>query len=260
MGCSDEPHRSPLVPLCTGNNCPILGGIGAGSPKPGSGGASSVGGAGGVGGDFSTLRGTVVDLVDDAFRTSIPDTEPAIVEAQGRNVAIVSADWNGSDPFVLSGVQSALDVAWLSVRPKQGNATVRTLTPIAPSLSSNVELPLVRTELLDSIFFGLSTPVTRQSGTGQLVVSFVATRTGVGLAGVKVTSNRSALVAYRSGGLWSTDVVQTDSSGLVLIGNVTAAAFPGTPITISLSGVISSSVSFAVAADAVTLSEVRLSI
>lgn len=260
LGCSDEPHHAPLVPLCSGNNCPVLGGIGSGSVNGGSGGGSSVGGNAGIGGDSTTLRGTVVDVVDDTFRTSIPDTQPAIVEAQGRNVAVVSADWNGIDPFVLAGVQSSLDVVWLSVRPKSGNASIRTLTPVKPNLVGNIQLPLIETDVIDSIFLGLSTPVTRASGAGHLIISFVSERTGAGVPGVKVASSRSAVVAYRTGGLWSNDALQTDSSGLVLVGNLAAAAFPGSPITISLSGAISSAIGFAVAADGVTLSEVRLSI
>ena len=247
--------------MCSGANCPILSGIGTGpSSRGGAGGASSFGGAAGLGGDFSTLRGTVVDIVDDTFRTVVNDTQPAIVEAQGRSVAVVSAEWNGIDPFVLTGVQSSLDVVWLSVRPKSGNASIRTLTPVNPSLANNIQLPLVQSDVIDAIFPSLSPPVTRSTTAGHLILSFVSSRTAAGVAGVKVTSNRAGVVAYRAGGFWATDAVQTDTSGLVLIGNVGAAAFPGSPITISLSGVISSSVSFAVAADAVTLAELRLTI
>lgn len=247
--------------MCSGIGCPILSGIGTGpSTRGGAGGGSSLGGAGGTGGDFTTLQGTVVDIVDDTFRTVITDNQPAIVEAQGRSTAVVSAEWNGIDPFVITGVQSSLDVVWLSVRPQSGNAGIRTLTPINPSLVGNIELPMVQTDVIDAIFPGLSPPVARSSGAGQLIVSFVSARTAAGVPGVKVSANRSAVVAYRTGGLWSTDAIQTDASGLVLVANVPAAAFPGSPITVSLSGVITSSMSFAVAADAVTLAELRLTL
>lgn len=260
-GCSDDPKHAPLIDPCDGNNCPVLGGLGTGSPGTGSGtggAGNGTGGSGGIAGNLGNFTGTVVDLVDDTFRTSIADTQPAIVEAQGSSVALVSAEWNGIDPFALSGVQTALDVAWLSVRPKNGNASIRTLTPVSPGLVSNVVLPLIQTDVIDAIFQGLSTAATRTAGTGQLVVSFVSKQTGTGVPGVKVTASSSALVAYRTGGAWSTDSTQTDSSGLVLVGNVPAAAFPGTGVTLTLSGVIRSALSFAVASDAVSLGEARL--
>lgn len=218
------------------------------------------GGANGGSVNNGTLRGSVVDLVDDTFRTTIARTDGAIIEAQGSSQPIVSAEWNGIDPFMLSGLQTALSITWISVRPKNGNASIRTITPISTGLAAELSLPLVQTDVIDAMFQSLSTPTTRTSGAGHLVVSFVSSRTGGGIAGVRVTAGSAAVVAYRLGGAWSTDATQTDSSGLVLVGNLSASAFPGTSVTLTLSGVVSTALSFAVASDAVTVPEVALSI
>ena len=260
--CSDPPTHAPLVEPCRGNQCPVLGGLGSGSPGTGNGGAGGGGNgsSGGIGGNTGKLTGTVVDLVDDTFRTSVNNTQSAIVEAQGSSVSVVSAEWNGVDPFVLTGVQTALDVAWLSVRPKTGNASLRTLTPVNLNLTANVTLPLIQTDVIDAIFQSLTVPTTRTTGAGHLVVSFVGRSAGTGAAGVRVASSSTGVVAYRSGGFWSTDATQTDGSGLVLVGNISAAAYPGTGVTLTLSGVISRAVTFAVASEAVTLAELQLNL
>ncbi|MGC4094774.1 MAG: hypothetical protein QM756_44030 [Polyangiaceae bacterium] len=260
--CSDPPKHAPLIDPCGGTTCPNIGQIGQGIP--GSGGASSSGGGSGLGGvggvSTGVLRGNVVDLVDDTFRTSLADTQPAVVEAQGASQPLVSAEWNGIDAFELKGVQTAISVSWVSVRPKNGNSSLRTLTPVSLSLAGEVALPMVQADVIDGIFQGLSTASTRSSGAAQLVVSFISTKSGFGAPGVKVAASSAALVAYRNGGVWSTDVFQTDNSGLVMVGNLAAATFPGTPVTLTLSGVTTGSVSFTVASDAVSLAELRLSL
>jgi hypothetical protein len=75
---------------------------------------------------------------------------------------------------------------------------------------------------------------------------------------VKVTLGDSQLTAYSSGALWSSDVAATDGTGLVLLGNVPALAFPGSNKRIVLSGAASGFIDVRVIADGVSLVGVPL--
>lgn len=261
VGCSQgEPQHAPLVDTCpTPTECTGLPPVGQGTMSS-SGGSSGAGGAAGGGGlSAGSLSGTVVNLVDDTFRTALLDPNAAVVEATGASGGIVSANWNGVDPFSLSGVAPAV-ASWVSVRPVTGNVSLRTLTPIATNLASTVALGLVQSDVIDTITLSLSTPSSRALGTAQVVFWVSSKTTGQGVSGVKLALSGATFVAYRVAGLWSVDDVATDVSGLAMLGNLPAPAYPGAPTSVSLAGATSGTVSVTVAADAVTFVPLQISL
>lgn len=259
FACQEPDPHPPLLPACPpGDYCPHRPPSQVGGPS-GSAGNSGTGGSGGVGGG-GELRGTVVDLLDDTFVNGVAFVEPATIEAQSTTGAVVSANWNGIDAFTLTGVEASLS-AWISVRPLAGIANVRTLHPVATHVGRNVDLGLVRADTVDGIFGILGVSTLREPGTAQIVLAFTvpAGSTVAGAAGVRAQLAEAELVAYESGGLWSSDTLQTDTSGLALIGNVPATAFPGSNKRITLGGLSSGFIDVRVAADAVSLVAVPLS-
>jgi hypothetical protein len=206
------------------------------------------------------LRGTVVDLVDDGFVTSIPFGNSATIEAQSTTGALISATWNGRDPFLLAGVEAAVP-AWISVRPTSGAANLRTLHPVATNIDRSVDLGVVRADTIDEMFAILSLPARRLEGAAQVVLAFTqsSASTTSGVVGVRVTLPNSEFIAYRSGATWSSEALGTDSSGLAVLGNVPAVAFPGTNKRVLLDGSSSGFIDVRVVADAVSLVAVPLS-
>jgi hypothetical protein len=263
LACQDpEPHPPLASPCAPGQRCSLgLGQVGGPSPTTGGTGAGGGAGTGGSAGNGAgVLRGTVADLVDDTFLTSIPFGDPATVEGQSSTGAVIHAAWNGIDPFLLSGVESAAP-SWISVRPDSGIANLRTLHPIATTIERNVDLGLVRADAIDEILGLLDAPTQRAQGSAQIVLVFSvgAGASSVGATGVRVALADSQVVAYQDGAVWSSDAAGTGSSGLAILANVPAVVFPGTTKRIVLSGTSSGFVDVRVAGDAVSLVAVPLS-
>jgi hypothetical protein len=159
LGCHESESHPPLADPCEpGEGCSL--GVGqVGGPSSSTGGSSAGGNAAGgnAGANTGVVSGTVVDLFDDTFVSSLPFGDPAVVEAQSVTGALISADWNGRDPFQLSGVEPSVS-AWISVRPRTGTAHLRTLHPVATNIGRSVDLGLVRADTIDEIFSILSVP------------------------------------------------------------------------------------------------------
>lgn len=256
LGCAEKKDHPPLVGGCApGQRCPTMFGNGSLGDSPDEQGAAGAGGESTAG----ELTGKVLDIVDDTFVAVQPYTDRAIVEGRGSGGGLVSAEWNGTDPFVLKDLE-AEPTSWLSVRPERGQLGLRTLHAVATNISRRSDLGIVRRDTFDVLFGLLSTPTLVAAGTAQVVLIFTdASGTRAGVAGVRVVATDAALVAYRSGASWSTDTVATDGSGLVVLGNVYAQPFPGGSERIRLSGSASGYVDIQIATDAVTLVEVQLS-
>jgi hypothetical protein len=263
LACQEPDKHPPLASPCDpGQRCSL--GLGqVGGPSAATGGSTGAGGgstAGTAGTGPGKLSGTVVELVDDSFVTSIPFAGSAIVEAQASNGAVLSTTFDGQHPFTLTGVEPAVP-SWISVRPSSGTENLRTLHPVATNINRSVDLGLVRADTLDEMFGILTVPAQLGSGTAQIVLAFSVTQgaSTSGAAGVQVALPDSAFVAYKNGAAWSSDEPGTDTSGLVVLGNVPAVAFPGTTKRIFLSGSSSGFIDVRVAAEAVSLVAVPLS-
>jgi hypothetical protein len=153
-----------------------------------------------------------------------------------------------------------MPTSWISVRPERGQLGLRTLHAVATNITRRVDLGIVRRETFDLIYGLLSTPATLASGTAQVVLRFSdGTAAAKGVSGVRATAPEASFIAYRNGPGWSIDSSATDSSGLLVLGNIGASAFPGGTQRVRLSGTASGYVDIAVAADGVTLGEIQLS-
>ena len=255
---AEEGHPPYLSPCEPGKHCPVSVGIGTFGGPPST---DPGGGEGGNSGVATDLTGTIVELVDDGFDTAARYDATAIVEGQRPNDSVVSTVVLADQPFLLEGIESSR-ASWVSLRPQTGTRNLRTLHPVATNQRQVVTLSIVRSDTIDLIFSQLTTTPERSQSAGQLVVRFIEeVRSGVtqSVSGVRVSAPRTAFVAYKAGDVWSDVELATDVSGLALLGNVTAEAYPGATVRLTLGGSASGAVDVRVASGGVTLVEVPLS-
>lgn len=230
LGCQKKEDHPPYLAACE-TNCSPLPGISIGTGSPSGGASSNPDSDAGP----TTLTGQVLLLSDQSFARGALFTGGAVVSADGASGTPVTATWNGVDNYMLDGV--ARDATnWVSVRPNlaQGDALL-TYQAVRTRSVDMVNLAVVSATTLDTIFDSLSAPA-RSPNFGQVVLFFRSAGTGTALPGLHVAMAAAALTAYRSGSAWVQDdgTAVTDTSGLVLFGNVELANASGTqPVTVT---------------------------
>jgi hypothetical protein len=216
VGCQKADDHAPFVQGCTSDCKPTLG-ISVGS---GSAGGTSVTPPSDASFDAGTLTGSVVALADDTFTRASPFTQAATVSADGASGSSVSAIWNGTDPYALSGV-SVVDTNWVSVTPTniQGDA-MQTFQAVQTNATGVADLAVVDAAAIDSVLFAVS--MTKAPALGQVVLFFRNKGTGAPLSGVRAEMSAAAVPAYAatSGWVFADDTTTTSASGLVVFGNV----------------------------------------
>lgn len=168
----------------------------------------------------SSLSGQVLLLSDDSFTRATLFTGRATVSADGVNGSTVSADWDGADPYELDGLAPE-DTSWVNVKPDlSGAEPLPTYQAVRTSSVQKVDLALVSSTVLDGIFNAVS--AVRDPNSAQLVLFLRSAGTGMPLAGLHVSAPQAATALYKTGNGWLLDPgnAVTDSSGLVLLGNV----------------------------------------
>jgi hypothetical protein len=177
-----------------------------------------------AGGDASaSLSGTVVILQDPSFSIVSPFSEPAQIIAQGLAGAEVTANYDGTNPFQMSGVRYAASV-WMTVTPTSGvSGALPTLQPVDTIQSPVIQLYLVSSSVLDNIYSVLTQPVQRQAGSAQIVLRFEDSGSLAAVANVEVTQHPGGTLIYDSGGTWSDVATGTGQFGMVIVAN----ALPG---------------------------------
>jgi hypothetical protein len=230
IGCQKKDDHPPYLADCE-TNCSPLPGISIGTGSPAGGASSNPTSDAGPG----TLTGQVLLLSDQTFAQGNLFSGGAVVSADGASGTPVTADWNGADNYVLDGVAREA-TNWVSVKPNLvGGDALLTYQAVRTSTVETVNLAVVSATTLDTIFNSLSAPAPSPNF-GQVVLFFRSSGTGTPLAGLHVAMNAAALAAYRSGSTWVQDdgTAVTDTSGLVLFGNVELANSTGTqPVTVT---------------------------
>jgi hypothetical protein len=235
--CSEPAERKPAT--CEGCGAFTGGGIGV----PGSGGSSGTGGKSGAAGAESavTLTGNVILIDDFATKTGPLLDDTAMLRAQAKGGGSVTGSWNGLDPFVVDDVLSEPFV-WVHIAPSSPSAALPTLVPVntaEPAAGGTVtqNLGVVSSVLIDTILNVLTVPVFRDPSKGILVLE-VRKADGTPRAGVTVTAPNAEAVVYGAAGTFTDDATQTDNSGLALLVNVPASAWPGTLIGVTFTGAL----------------------
>lgn len=261
--CQEDTERPPAAPPCTsGSKCggpPISGR----TPPSGEGGADSgEGGAAGeaAGGEIqrAELAGTIRELVDDRFSASTPFTEQATVEAEGESGGIVRASWTGIGEFRLRDFEQ-VPTLWVRVDPEPNVGVLPTMHPVDLHTFGDdepVALGLVREDAQAVVFASLAAATEPLASRAQVVLIFRDRARGRGVAGVQVALSSAEFVTYGRGGTWSELETATDEEGVVWLGNVVAAPFPGTTERVSLGGTLTGRVHVRVARGTVSLVEV----
>ncbi|MEP7048985.1 MAG: hypothetical protein ABJB12_01480 [Pseudomonadota bacterium] len=229
IGCQ-KPDEHPAFAEGCEVDCKPITSVSLGPGVTGGAGAGSTPTAAGTG----TLTGNVALLADQTFLTATAFAKPAVVFADGAAGEPVTAPWNGSEPYVLNGVAEEV-TNWVSVKPDdaQGDALV-TFQPVATNNVSNADLDVISSGMLDQLFTSVSAQ--RSSTFGQVVLFFRSVGTGAPVAGLHVTLPAAQLAAYAAAAGWVLDdgTAITNSSGLVVFGNVQAALAKGGTQTVTV--------------------------
>jgi hypothetical protein len=237
--CSEPVERKPAT--CEGCGAFTGGGIGV---PPAAGGSSGTGGgkSGAAGAESAvTLTGNVILIDDFALKTGPLLDDPATLRAEAKGGGNVTGNWNGMDPFVIEDVLSDPFI-WVHITPSSASVALPTLVPMntaAPAAGGTVtqNLGVVSSLLIDTILNVLTVPVFRDPSKGILVLE-VRKADGTPRPGVTVTAPTAETVVYGAAGTFTDDATQTDNSGLVLLVNVPASAWPGTLIGVTFTGAL----------------------
>jgi hypothetical protein len=159
-------------------------------------------------------------LGDDTFSRSAPFTQGATVSADGSSGTVVSANWDGANPYVLGGVAVAA-TNWIGVAPAnvQGDA-LPTYQAVQTNATDMADLVVVDAAVINSVLNAVSS--TPAPALGQVVLFFRNAGTGAALSGIRATMTASEVPAYAAASGWviPDDTTTTTTSGLVVFGNV----------------------------------------
>jgi hypothetical protein len=214
-GCQKQDDHPPYAAACEANcGPPTVISIGSGSSNPGTTPTTDAGFAAG------TLTGSVLALADDTFSRSAAFTQGATVSADGSSGTAVSANWDGANPYTLTGV--AVEATnWISVAPAiaQGDA-LPTFQAVQTNATDTADLVVVDTAVINSVLNAVSS--TPAPALGQVVLFFRNAGTGAALSGIQATMTASEAPAYAAATGWviPDDTTLTTTSGLVVFGNV----------------------------------------
>jgi hypothetical protein len=188
----------------------------------------------------------------DDFETTAPYASGATLKGERSGGGSTEGTWTGSGTVTLGRLVSG---AFVLIAPTDSTQDAwPTVLRLPESVEVEpVELPLVRATVLDAIFSLPTEPIEPVSGRAQVVFQIEDADTHLPLAGATVTAAGSEVVLYADGGTWSDAVTETDPTGLVLIANAPAAAWPGRLSTITVSGSALGSVPYRAVADAVSV-------
>jgi hypothetical protein len=253
LGCSEPTERTPATCM----KCGVYTGGGVG--VPGSGGSAGSGngdaGAGAVSG--VTLTGRVILLDDFGFETGPLLDETAALKAQAKGGGTVAGEWNGLDEYVLDNVLSD-PLTWVSITPAsstgEGLPTLVPANTTKPASDGRVTLNLavVGRTVVDTILDILTVPTARDPSKAILILE-VRKLDGTPLAGVTVTAPTAETIVYGAAGTFTDDATATDASGLVLLVNVPASAWPGTLVGVTFDGALEGGADVRAITGAVTL-------
>jgi hypothetical protein len=230
VGCQKQADLAPYAPACqTDCKPPQIVAIGTGTV-----GGGTTTPTPDAGFDAGTLTGNVVELNEATFSQATAFTQMATVAADGATGTSVSGNWDGTNPYTLSGV--AVEVTnWVSVTPNaaQGDA-LQTFQAVETDATDTANLAVVNSAVIDGILLNVS--ATRAPALGQVVMFFRNAGTGEALSGVRAVMNASEAPAYAatSGWVLMDDTTVTDSSGLVMFGNVDLPATGSTTQTVTI--------------------------
>jgi hypothetical protein len=233
VACGQQ-GKKPDPLTCAGRCVPTtpgtVGHVGQPPPNGGAGGES--------GGDDSPVRleGEVRILNDIVALAASTFTDTAAIVVEGDPTAVLG-QWNGTDPFSISGVRRASAV-WAQVTPTGGDA-LRTLAPIDTSRANSsgvvsTVLTVVRASELDAAYGVLSMPLARDSSKAQAILAVLDG--GRPAAGIRVLVPGAEAVVYAENGTFSDDATSTDTSGLVLVANIPSVPWPGATVNVTLTG------------------------
>jgi hypothetical protein len=193
----------------------------------------------------------------DDFEITAPYASGATLKGERIGGGSSDATWTGSGTVTLDRLVSGAFVL-LSPTDSTQDALPTVLRLPGSVEAEPVELPLVRATVLDGIFALPTVPIEPISGRAQVVFQLGDSETHQPLAGATLTAPGAEVVLYADGGTWSDATTETDPTGLVLIANAPAAAWPGRLATLTVSGSVLGSVPYRAVADAVSVVRAEL--
>lgn len=263
FGCANDKGRPP-PPLCPG--CSLSPNLGAGQQMPDGGTQGEAGSDAGTSQGIE-LTGSVLVLNDDLnFSTGDFFTDSANIQTDGADGKPVTASWDGITPFAVENVKQAKPV-WVLVTPPNGVAddAVPAFEPVVtdkPDANNQVSanLALLHASTVEHIFDLASVPLTTDTSKAQVVLLLETSPAGATTpspqAGVTVQSSSAENVIYAASGGFSDVAMASDNTGVVVLGNVAAAAWPGAVINVVFTGARTGGSQVRVVSGAVTIATI----
>ena len=235
LACEEQKEEPPPI-TCQGRcglvEPPVIGG----APTPG----DDAGAGGDSGGTDEPVRltGDVLFLHDLSGLGASVLSEPAELLVEG-SMRDVMGRFNGIDPFSLDGVQRAT-TTWALATPGPGGA-LATLQPVNTSQPNDdgvvdTSLTVMSESEIDTAYAVISMPIARDVTRAQAVL--VVRKDKRPVADVRVTTGSTETVIYADSGGFSDTVTATDPTGIVLLANLSASAWPGSGVTVTLTGAV----------------------
>lgn len=233
-GCSHHNETAPPLADCTGEGCKSNSG-GSVRIASGTGGQTSVD-AGTTG---NTLSVTAVTFADNGAErlgwsmSSITNlvTSVSLVYSKFPSGTLTAS---GTSPITITEVNSDA-YGWLSATPSSGAGYLASIISIAGITGGNVNIPLLRSDSLSFVpTLMASSALTLDSSKAQVVVKVVDSQ-GLGVAKARIRDLAAGAIAYSSNGAWVEQSLDpmTDTSGRVVIINLTTGAVPGSFATVT---------------------------
>ncbi len=167
--------------------------------------------------------------------------------------------WNGLPPYLLDNV-AANTTAWVLVTPQnpQADDAAITLEPVVTKGANalgqiQADLGIVRDSTIEGFFDVLSMPLQRDLNAAQIVLRLTQRSGGGAFTGVGVHATTAADVIYGVNGGYSDVETVTDATGIAVLLNVPAAAYPGALVAVTFSGAASGGAQVRAVSGAVSL-------
>ncbi len=254
VACEQPADRPPPLP-CAGCGTPNTG-ISSGHAPPSDDMDGGTAGSGSSSDEPITLEGEVHILQDIATLNSARFDEPAALRVEGTNGDILG-QWDGTGSFSIQGVPRA-DVVWTQASPVSAGLlrAVRPVNTNAPNDVSAVRttLGIARASDFQDAFDLLAAPIVFAENAGHAIL--IAVADGEAASGATLLAPRDAVVLYAENGAFSDTATSTDESGIVLLANVPAGAWPGSAVPVTLGGSGSGSYAVTLVSGGVTIAEV----
>jgi len=245
LSCSETATRPDPIGDCDDPACPQLPSvpptsIGSGSGAEGNSGSGGEGGGGGLPPpQVGTLAGSVRTIIEPDLLSDSGLDGSVEIRAAGATQNEISTESELDGTYRLDGVLPSTEL-WVAVGAFQTPPAppfMDTLQVVDATMAGFVDLLVMRQSVMDDIaqVSFMNDPLELDPLRGHVILSFID-QNGAPVSGVQVVEPGidEAAIAYDAGDVYSDQLEETASRGTVVLVNMSAPAYPGGLISVSV--------------------------